>query len=318
MDSEPFDRGSGASVTFRAAVAADLTDCHRVWRDALNAYLGRMGVPPLPEDNPGVRRLHAHALATDPERFVVAERRRHSGERRVVAFGSAVERGRLWFLSMLFVEPGEQAGGLGKALLDRMLPASLDGRVLATCTDSAQPVSNGLYATYGIVPRMPMFHLVGRPVPGFEWPALPHGIRAERIADPARWRESPELDAFDRRVLGFAHPEDHRFIQDEPRHAFAYRGAADALVAYGYAGEIGRISPIAVAEPDLLTPVLGHLLAAVQPRGASAVWLPGAAGDAIATAIRAGLRIEGFPVLAGWSRPYADLSAYVPISPGLV
>jgi hypothetical protein len=56
----------------------------------------------------------------------------------------------------------------------------------------------------------------------------------------------------------------------------------------------------------------------VPPRGASAVWLPATAGDALAMAIRAGLRIEGFPVLAGWSRPFVDFARYVPTSPGLV
>lgn len=307
-----------SGIVIRRATEADLPDCHRVWRDALDGYLGGLNVPKLPEDNPGVRRLHAHALATDPGRFLVAELTNHAGDGRVVAFGSAVERGRLWFLSMLFVEPGEQARGLGRAVLERMLPLPLDGRVLATCTDSAQPVSNGLYATLGIVPRMPMFSLVGRPAPEFAWPALPDGVRAERVADPVAWRDGEELLAFDTAVLGFTHPQDHRFVQEEPRHAFAFRGRDGGLVGYGYAGEIGRVGPIAVADRALLTPVLGHLLRSVEPRGASAVWLPGATDDAIATAISAGLRIEGFPILTGWSEPFADFARYVPISPGLM
>ena len=66
-----------------------------------------------------------------------------------------------------------------------MLPLPLDGRVLATCTDSAQPISNGLYATVGIVPRMPLFNLVGRPRPPISMArASPEGVRAERVADP--------------------------------------------------------------------------------------------------------------------------------------
>lgn len=307
-----------SGIVIRRATEADLLDCHRVWRDAINAYTAPLGAPPLPDDNPGVRRLHAHALATDPGRFLVAERTNRAGDGRVVAFGSAVDRGPLWFLSMLFVEPGEQARGLGRAVLERMLPLPLDGRVLATCTDSAQPISNGLYATLGIVPRMPMFSLVGRPAPGFDWPALPDGVSAERVADPATWREGEELGAFDRALLSFAHPEDHRFVQEEPRQAFAFRGAGGALLGYGYAGAIGRLGPIGVADRALLTPILGHLLHAISPRGASAVWLPGATDDAIATAIRAGLRIEGFPILTGWTAPFADFTRYVPISPGLM
>jgi GNAT superfamily N-acetyltransferase len=302
----------------RHATEADLPECHRVWREGIMAYTTPLGEPPLPEDNPGVRRLHAHALATDPGRFLVAEQTDHDGRGRVIAFGSAVERGPVWFLSMLFVEPGEQARGMGRALLERMLPLPLDGRILATCTDSAQPISNGLYATLGIVPRMPMFMLVGRPRPGFVWPAVPAGISVERVADPVRWRDSQELAAFDQAVVGFAHPDDHRFVQEEPRHPFAFRDEAGRMVGYGYVGEIGRIGPIAVAAPEVLTPVLGHLLRAIEPRGASAVWLPGATDDALAVAIQAGLRIEGFPILTGWSEPFADFRRYVPISPGLM
>jgi GNAT superfamily N-acetyltransferase len=276
-----------------------------------------MGFPPLPTDNPGLRRLHGHTLATDPARFMVAERRGRVGRRRVVAFGSAIERGPLWFLSMLFVEPGEQARGLGRALLERLLPETLEGRILATCTDSAQPISNGLYATFGMVPRMPLLYLAGRPAPHFAWPGLPDGVTAERVENAAAWREGAELTAFDRSLLGFEHPEDHRFVQDEPRHVFSYR-AGGTLVGYGYAGEIGRMGPIGVTDPSLLMPVLGHLLMTVIPRGASAVWLPGAAGDAVAMGIRAGLRIDTMPVLSAWTRPYTEFDRYVPMSPGLV
>jgi GNAT superfamily N-acetyltransferase len=317
-DEAAVSAGPLAGITFRPGVEDDLPECNRIWRESIDAYLLPMGFPPLPTDNPGLRRLHAHTLATDPSRFVVAEHRRPPGRRRVVAFGSAVERGPLWFLSMLFVEPGRQARGVGRALLERILPAPLDGRVLATCTDAAQPASNGLYASLGIVPRMPLFNLIGRPRPGFEWPALPRAVAIQRVADREAWQENPEVQALDRSLLGFAHPEDHAFVLDEPRRAFAYRTAEGRLTGYGYAGDVGRVGPIAVSEPALLAPVLGHLLAAVEPRGASSVWLPGDAGEAIGIAIRGGLRIEGFPILAGWSRPFADFTRYVPTSPGLV
>jgi hypothetical protein len=306
-------------MTFRPATEADLSDCNRIHREGIDGYTARLGMPPSPpEENPGLRRLHAHTLATDPSRFLVAERPGRDGNPRVVAFGSAVDRGPLWFLSMLFVEPGEQAHGVGTALLDRMVPEPLDGRVLATCTDSAQPVSNGLYASLGIVPRMPMFHLVGRPRYDASWPTFPNGVRVERIKDATAWRTSTELAAFDRALLGFEHPEDHGFVLDEPRHCFAIRDGSDTLLGYGYAGDIGRLGPLAVSDPALLAPLLGQMLTNVVPRGASAIWLQGAADEALASVIRAGMRIEGFPVLIGWSRPFVDFARYVPISPGLV
>jgi GNAT superfamily N-acetyltransferase len=305
-------------IGFRPGTEHDLAECNRIWREGIDAYLLPMGFPPLPTDNPGLRRLHAHTLTTDPSRFAVAERRDRAGRSRVVAFGSAVERGPLWFLSMLFVEPREQAHGLGRALLERILPAPLDGCVLATCTDSAQPVSNGLYASLGIVPRMPLFNLIGRPDPGFTWPALPDGYVVQRVTEHEAWCADPEVQALDHSLLGFAHPADHAFVLEEPRRCFAYRAAGGSLAGYGYAGDVGRVGPIAVTAAELLAPVLGHLLTTVVPRGASSVWLPGEAGEAIRVAIQAGLRIEGFPILAGWTRPFADFTRYVPTSPGLI
>jgi hypothetical protein len=34
--------------------------------------------------------------------------------------------------------------------------------------------------------------------------------------------------------------------------------------------------------------------------------------------LRAGFRIDGFPVLLCWDRPFAQFDRYVPISPGLL
>ncbi len=316
------DVTAAREITFRPAVEADLPDCGRIHRQAIDAYLRPLGFPPLPDENPGLLRLHAHTLATSPDRFIVAERRGRLGRRRVVAFGSAVDRGELWFLSMLFVEPGEQARGLGRALMARLLPEERDGRVLATCTDSAQPVSNGLYASLGIVPRMPLFNLIGRPRPGWAPPPLPAGITAARIEPRADGRLddawTAELDRLDRTLLGFEHPADHAYDLRERPWLFAYRDGAGRLAGYGYTGEVGRIGPLAVIAPELLAPVLGHLLVAVEPRGASSVWLPGAADEAFRAAVRAGLRIEGFPTIMCWNRPFGDFTRYVPTSPGLI
>jgi hypothetical protein len=48
------------------------------------------------------------------------------------------------------------------------------------------------------------------------------------------------------------------------------------------------------------------------------MWVPGAADRAFVGLLRAGLRLDGLPVLMCWSRPFADFSRYVPISPGLL
>ena len=298
-------------VAFRRATPEDLPACEAVYRAGLNSYLGPLGFPEIPSENPGLRRLHAHTMATDPERFLLATR----GDR-VVAFGSAVVRGRAWFLSMLFVDPAEQARGLGRALLERLLPDPEVVPILATATDSAQPISNGLYGSLGIVPRLPLLNLVGRPRDDHRLPSLPPGVRAEPMAGQAS--AAAAIAGLDRAALGFEHPQDWAFLAADGRRGFTFRDGAGSLLGYGYASEAGRIGPVAVADGALLAPALGHLLTAVQPRGASSVWLPGSATDAVVAALRAGLRIESFPVLLCWNRQFADFTRYVPISPGLL
>jgi GNAT superfamily N-acetyltransferase len=304
-------RDPAGSTTFRPAEPADLPDCAAIWRDALNDYMGRLNLPEIPDEPGPIGRLHAHIRSTDQDRFVVAA----AADGTLTGFAAAVIRDRVWFLSMLFVRPAHQGRGLGRALLARILPAGDAGMTLATCTDAAQPISNALYSGYGIVPRMPLVSLAGRPDRAAGIERLPSGVTPaplDLIADG--WA----VEDLDREVAGFAHPQDHGFLVAEGRQGFAYRGPDRDLVGYGYTSPVGRVGPVAVRDPALIGPVLGHLLTAVEPRGASAVWVPGHADQAIRSLLRAGLRFDGFPVLACWSEPFADFRRYLPISPGLL
>jgi len=327
-------------VRYRPAAEGDLADCEEVWREAINDYTVPMGQHEIPPDSPSVRALHAHALATDPSRFWVATVTSADGtapSETVIGFASAVRRGSVWFLSMLFVRPGFQRGGIGRELLARCLPDPAEDLALATATDAAQPISNGLYAQLGMVPRVPMFNLVGRPVRPEALPGLPDGIRAipfdaagpgEHLAglsaklaalDRGLAAElAAEIGALDREVLSFAHPEDHDYLRRAGRIGYAYRDESGGLQGYGYTSALGRVGPIAVRDPALHAPIAGDLLGAVAPRGASAIWVPGHAGQTTEALLRSGLRIEGFPVLICWSRPFVDFSRYLPISPGLL
>ena len=245
---------------------------------------------------------------------------------RIVAFVSACVRESHWFLSMLFVLPEEQATGIGRLLLERVLPAPDSGMTLATATDSAQPISNALYSRYGMVPRMPLLNLsgtLGRPE---TLPNLPDGVTAttfedvvEGASDGTGHRELAGIvNGLDRVSLGVEHPQDHAWLRISGRRGFVYRAADGRVLGYGYGSELGRIGPIAVHEPELLAPILGHLLATFQPRGAFAVWTPGAAGDCVRLLLAAGLRLEPFPILMCWDEAVTDYARYLPISPGLL
>jgi GNAT superfamily N-acetyltransferase len=314
------------ALTYRPARPDELGACAEVWRHGINDYIRRLNQPDVPPDTASLVRLYAHLQATDPERFVVAttpEPDADGGER-IVAFASALMRERLWFLSMLFVLPEAQNAGVGRALLDQVAPddGSVDFR--ATATDTAQPISNALYASIGIVPRVPLLNLIGTPTGVEPFGALPSGVTPVAFEDMAgapggdgHTILAETVNALDRELLGVAHPMDHRYIRGENRRGWLYRGPDDAVLGYGYASEAGRVGPVAVRDEALLGPVLGHLTSVVIPRGAFAMWLPGTADRAIVPALRAGFRLDQFPLLLCWDRPFAELSRYLPISPGL-
>ena len=310
-----------AGLVLRAARADELPACADVWRAGLDGYGPRVGrLPMITAPGPLVALL-AHLRGTDPDRFLVAVRPEADGAQRVVAFASAIRREQVWFLGMLFVHPDEQARGLGRALLEAVLPGAGDPATKATCTDAAQPISSALYARYGLVPRMPVLELVGRPN-GASPAALPGGVRAvpfELLAagpadGPGPLRLAAALDALDRTVLGYAHPQDHAYLGKTGRLGHLYEAGDGRIVGYGYVSPVGRVGPLAVEDAALLAGVLGHLLGVVQPAGVFSTWVPGAAGAAVTSLLDAGLRLEDFPALLCWDRPFADFSRYVPIT----
>jgi GNAT superfamily N-acetyltransferase len=319
-------RRGPAGLTCRPADPAELPTCGAIWRTAINDYIVRLGQGEIPNEVNPATRLFVHLQATDPDRFIVATVPDGTAER-IVGFASAVVRERLWYLSMLFVLPEFQGAGLGRELVARVLPGDdVTATVRATATDSAQPISNALYALYGMVPRIPLLSLTGLPQRPEAFGELPSGVVPLAFDDIAGGEAGGQghamlvdaIDTLDRGLLGVAHPADHRFLRTESRRGWLYRGPGDEPVGYGYAGESGRLGPIAVRDPALLAPVLGHLTKAVVPRGAFATWVGGPADRALIPALEAGFRLDQFPVLLCWDQPFADFSRYLPISPGLL
>lgn len=316
----------GESLHYRPVAEEELEACAHVWRHAIDDYIGRIGQPALPEDVAPLVRLYRHLRATDPDRFVAAVRDGPEGDD-IVGFGAAVVRERLWYLSMLFVLPGRQGAGVGRALLDRIGPRAGDGVTCrSTATDSAQPISNALYGSMGIVPRLPLLNLVGTPSSPHAFGGLPAGIRPVAFDELAggppggdgHRRLVEAVDDLDREVLGVAHPLDHRWLRVEGRRGFLFIGPDGHVAGYGYGSDVGRIGPVGVRDPALLAPIVGYLLDAIQPRGAHALWLPGSADQVVVAALASGLRLEPFPILLCWDAPFADWTRYLPISPGLL
>jgi len=319
-----------AHVSYRLATEADLDACIGIWRVGIDDYQGRLNIPPLPPDSGYLRRYLAHVLQTDPNRFWVAARQDGGTP---IGFSSATVRGSLWFLGMLFVDPARQGDGIGRALLDRSLlgrepeaDAAPDetGPVTrwGTCTDVLQPISNALYARYGMVPRIPVWRMVGNVRDRSALGPLPTGLRAVEFEtvveeDDGHRRLADAVNTLDADVLGFERPGDHAWLRRE-----RFRGVlvldGDMPVGYAYASAVGRVGPIAARDPELVAPVLGCVLDAVPANGARATWIPGSAAGTFRGLLRAGMRLDGYPGLLCWSTAETPFDRYIPISLALV
>jgi GNAT superfamily N-acetyltransferase len=286
-------------MNLRPILPADLESCADVFYAADDELMSRTGLPQSPRNPVALLRLFEHISSTNPERAWLAE---HSG--RVTAFGMAVRRDDLVFLSFLFVHPRVQGRGLGRTLLEQCIAG---GTNRAVCIFSMQPVSAALYALYGMVPRVPLYAVVGRP--RRELPGLSGQLRLGAI-QPA------QLAALDRDATGFARHVDHAVWAAWERTLFGVF-EADSAVGYAYAHESGRIGPVVVSRPELMLPVVGQLMREIEPADDWMVNVPGPAGAAFAGLLAAGMRLDGPPVIFCSSRTAIDHGRYLPATAAL-
>lgn len=264
------------SIEIRPATDADLEAEHRVFVTAEGELWARHDFEwPAPTFEAWAP-VHRHLLNEDGDRSFVAV----EGEQ-VVGFTAALARDDVWYFSALFVLPEYQGSGVGRELLDRAWAGPFGRRI--TITDSFQPMSNGLYASRGLIPTTPILSLAGRPTCG-----------------PADDLESspPDADAIaaiDQAAYGFDRTPDHRFWHAQKGAPTLWTQAGTA-VGYSYTAPNGLIGPLAALD----APAAARVLRADLGRRAgeqTALFIPGTARTLVAAALDAGLRFSRPPGL---------------------
>ena len=243
---------SRPNAEFRLANDADLQETYQVYviaNEHLNRNLGRhtdLQKHTLPARALAVR---ANALRFDPGRFWVAEIGGKIG-----GFGLATRRRTLWYLAALHVLPEFQGQGIGTRLVQRCLgefdPG--DSPRLLTTSDSANPVSTGMYLRLGLLPQTTIIQLQGQPR------TLGKRGIVLRQADPSLVQAG--FDRIDEIVLGEVRPEDHHCWATVPSMIpyLAYEG--DRIVGYIYVDREGAVGPAAVERPELLPSTISAAL----------------------------------------------------------
>ncbi len=266
----------------RGMTEMDFASCAKIFYDSLNELHRRYGVKEEdPSDTGWLSAGLGHFLVTDPGRQRVAV---SGGE--LVAFGSAIQRDRYWFLSFLFVDPRAQSKGVGRQLLSELVPEASGDRVMATVVESFQPVSTALYATFGITPRSAKYWLSGVSRPE-ALPDLPGDLSKAAMSEA-------DLDAItdlDRRILGFSRLADHRFWAGEGSGRFVYRRSGD-VVAYAYVDADGHIAPALATDEATLCVVVADMVRTRQDSASFTTNVFGHSAALLRMLLQAGARID--------------------------
>jgi GNAT superfamily N-acetyltransferase len=284
----------------------DLAACAEVFYLAMDDLQAKRGLAALPRNAPALDLLFRHIVTSDPDRAWVAEE-----DGSVVGFGMGARREELDFLSFLFIRPDFQERGFGRQLLQLCLPAS---PYRGTCIEAVQPVSAGLYAGYGLVPRVPIYTLIGQP--RVELPDLGPEFEVVAMAEMRGAGLEPLFEAvgmLDAEVLGFRRPADHRAWLAWERQGFLLR-TGGAPQGYGYAHPSGRLGPVVVRDSASLLAFVGRLTREVTAADAWQVLLPGPADATFVALLNAGLRFDGPPAIFCATRPGPDYTRYLPAS----
>ncbi|HVA90270.1 MAG TPA: GNAT family N-acetyltransferase [Chloroflexota bacterium] len=199
-----------ARAVIRDARPSDLSRVYEI------AYENATRDDPAPPPNPGFFADIQHEFHAG--RMVVAER---AGM--VWGYASSVARGRIVFLSSLFIAPSRQSSGLGRALLEALRPPA----PLVFCTDSSSdPRAVALYIQAGMRPRWPLFYLRG--------PAVQRDLASPALETRVADAGDPELARWDAEISGRARPMDHAFWIAEERAIPLWFSRGGSPVGYGY------------------------------------------------------------------------------------
>jgi ribosomal protein S18 acetylase RimI-like enzyme len=283
----------------------DLEDVWRVHVAASNDLMVRRGRPAArPPDAPVASDARA-GLASDPDGYFCAVE-----EGQIRGMASALVRGRAWYLSMLFVLPGHQGRGMGRALLEQALAyGEARGAEIRFTWATLDPRAQARYVMAGMAPRWPIYRVDGDA-------AAVARLTARAGLDPGE-RELPcdpgVAEKLTAEVLGHARADDLAHWRADGATAVAIE-RGDELAAFAYRrGE--RIGPAAARdETALVRAVAAAAAAGVSDKGSVTARVPGACHLLLETLVGCGFRL-GDPTLFMASRPFGRPELYVPSGP---
>ena len=295
----------GGEPQIRKVRPDDIEEVWRVHVAASNDLMVRGGrTAARPDDAPVASDARA-GLASDPDGYFCAVE-----DGRINGMVSALVRGRMWYLSMLFVLPGDQGRGVGRALLERALAyGESRGAEVRFTWATLDPRAQARYVMAGMVPRWPIYRL--------DADAAAVARLTARIGLDPREREVPCDAGVAEKLTAEVFGHDRA---DDLAH---WRGDGGTAVAIARGGEVSafayrrgtRIGPAAGRdETALLHAVTAATAAAARDGGSVTMRVPGACVSLLEALVGSGFRI-GAPTLFMASQLFGRPALYLPSGP---
>ena len=283
----------------------DLEEVWRVHVAASNDLMVRRGRPAArPPDAPVASDARA-ALASDPDGYFCAVE-----EGQIHGMVSALVRGRVWYLSMFFVLPGNQGRGVGRALLERALAYGEARGAQIRCTwATLDPRAQARYVMAGMAPRWPIYRLDGDAAAVARLEARAALGQSERQL-PCDSGFAEKLTA---EVLGYDRADDLAHWRGDGGESIAI-GRGGELAAFAYRrGE--RIGPAAGRDERALLQAVAATAVAGSAGGRSVTArVPGACTALLQALVGCGFHI-GEPSLFMASQLFGRPELYLPSGP---
>src|SRR5262245_23769540 len=283
-------------------------EIEEVWRvhvASSNDGMERRGQPAAtPLDAPVASDVQG-TFASDPDGYFCA-----AEEGRIVGMVSALVRGRLWYLSMLFVLPGEQTRGLGRALLEPALAyGEARGAEIRFTWATVDPRAQTRYVMAGMAPRWPIY-----PVEGDA--AAVERLTARAALD-RRERELPcdpgVVEKLTAEILGEDRSDDLAHWRCDGATALAIARGGE-LAAFAYRRGM-RIGPAAGRDDTALLKAVAAAAAGSATGGANVTArVPGACSSLLEAMVSCGFRL-GTPTVFMASRLFGRPELYLPSGP---
>ena len=296
-------------ITYRQAQEADLEQTYQTFITASNDLAAAHNFPQIATSSTPPNRAMAfrrYLLQNDAQRFWVAETQ---GE--MIGFGVAILHGYVCYLAALHVVPSHQGQGVGRALLEQCmgLGNTPEARLWITIADSLNPISNAIYARFGMVGWVPLIPLSGSVPTGAIATNSAFADFAHVLADNPQHLAS--LAAVDQQVLGFNRTSEHQLWLKQPDLQGYLFGDLVTPMGYVYLSSEGAIGPLAVRESAQIEPALTFCLAQLQAREVESVSikLPGLCQTGVRYLVNCGLHFSR-PLLVLSSERFGQMDRY--------